>query len=151
MANTVNNAPQQGSPQSKMQAGLNAPSAEVAELRSQVESGQVVLDPGTGQRLQAALSDEVERVAGWAQRVRGLARKAPFGNNMVGEAMADKFQQRAEGDPDSFAATLDQYRKVLTDAHDAVSDAMRRYAQTDQSVADDFGKIERLGGVGGGR
>lgn len=151
MVNTVDGAPQDGQSQLRMRNDLHTKSAEVTELGSQVESGQVVLDPETGKRLQDALSDEAERVAGWLDRVRGLARKAPFGSNVVGEAMAGKFQQRADGDPDSFAATLDQYRKVLSDAHDAVSDAMRRYARTDESMAEEFGKIERLGGFVGGR
>jgi hypothetical protein len=139
MVNTVNDAPR------------NDPSADVAELKTRVASGQVVLDPEAGKQLQAALSDEVDRVSGWLDRVRGLARKAPFGSNVVAEAMAGKFQHRAEGDPDSFAATLDQYRKVLSDAHDAVSGAMQRYARTDESMADEFGRIERLGGLDGRR
>lgn len=115
--------------------------AAADSLRHAVESLDLRLDPEAGEQICAALEDHLATVDEWLSRASNLARHAPLGQNPVGEAMAAKFANRANGDDNSFGAVLKRYREVLEGARDAVSDAMRTYRQADEHAADSFRKL----------
>jgi Arc/MetJ family transcription regulator len=126
----------------RMAVALHASMARIAQLKSDVQAGRVVMDPATGERLRTTLAEQADRATAWRDRARGLARSAPLGRNYVGQSMAGKFQRRADGDQLSFATVLDQYRAGLLDAHAAVDEAMRRYAETEQVHVAGFRRLE---------
>jgi hypothetical protein len=126
----------------RMVVALHASVARIAQLKTDVQAGRVVIDPAAGRELQTALREQADRAEAWRDRARGMARSAPLGRNFVGESMAQKFQRRADGDQLSFATVLDQYRTGLLDAHAAVDEAMRRYAETDQTHEATFRRLE---------
>jgi hypothetical protein len=129
-------------PLTAMTRQMRVLTANVGQLRDQVRSGQLSLDPAAGQEILALLTEQMDQVDGWLQRGQGLARRAPLGANPVGEAMAAKFETRAGGDTDtSFTGVLTPYRQVLQDAHDAVNEAMQKYQAVEQDQADHFQRI----------
>lgn len=97
------------------------------------DRGGLVLDWGAGEQLLSALDECIAATEGQLTKARNLARPAPFGENPVAHAMATKFQQRAEGGRQSLIDSLDAHRASLVDARDAVRDAMRRYADDQES------------------
>jgi hypothetical protein len=102
------------------------------ELGQNISSGKVMLDPATGEELRKLLLEQVEQVDSWLARAGRLARPAPLGANPVSDAMSNKFESRAEGDPLSFVNVMAAYRTVLQDTHDQVSAAITKYEQTDE-------------------
>ncbi|MEU6129466.1 hypothetical protein ABZ805_09870 [Saccharopolyspora sp. NPDC047091] len=124
-----------------VEAKLQASSAAVGTLRRDVEAGRLRLDPAAGRAIQDMLTEQVDQVQDWLNRAVGLGRRAPLGRNPVGEAMAAKFADRGTGDGDSFTEVLQQYRRVLDDAREAVEDAMRRYRADDERAEDEFRRI----------
>jgi hypothetical protein len=107
--------------------------ATVETIREDVAAGRLALDPEAGDRILSMLRDQLARVDTWLRRAQGLARRAPLGENPVGQAMAGKFEHRAGATDDdmSLAGVLVPYRQVLLDAHDAVDQAMRAYQQVE--------------------
>jgi hypothetical protein len=105
---------------------------QAVELAENVKSGKVMLDPATGEELRKLLAEQVEQVDSWLARAGRLARPAPLGANPVGDAMASKFETRAEGDPHSFVNIMSAYRTVLQDTHDQVSAAITKFQQVDE-------------------
>jgi hypothetical protein len=106
-------------------------SGQVIALAQSVGSGQVSLDPETGEQLRKMLVEQTDQVDSWLERAGGLARPALLGSNPVGDAMAGKFEARADGDPLSFVSVMSAYRDVLQQTHDAVIDAIRNFQGVD--------------------
>ncbi|MGP4018688.1 hypothetical protein [Saccharopolyspora sp. 5N708] len=109
----------------------------------QVRSGGIVLEPGVGERLLAALDDYIAMADESLAKARTMSRAAPLGDNPVAHAMAEKFKQRADGGAGSLVDSLDTYLASLTDARDAVQEAMRRYADDQQAQAAELRRIAR--------
>ncbi|MBP2325042.1 flagellar hook-basal body complex protein FliE [Kibdelosporangium banguiense] len=124
-----------------MSKRLSALAANMATLRHDIESGQLTLDPEAGKQIRDMLAKQIDQVDGWLEQARGLARRAPLGENPVGHAMAGKFEQRAGGEGTSFAAVFSSYRQVLQDTDDTVGEAMRLYRETEDRTSDTFKKL----------
>lgn len=107
------------------------------------KAGGILLTPDVGDQLLTALEKQIATVESGLERARNMARPAPFGENVVGHAMADKFQQRADGGPGSLTDSLKSYRTALEEARDSVREAMDRYAESERERAAELG---RLGG-----
>ncbi|MCP2261490.1 hypothetical protein LX15_005216 [Streptoalloteichus tenebrarius] len=114
---------------------------QVEVLRRDIDAGRLALDPAAGEQLRTALREQVDLADAWLERARGMARRVPLGRNPVGQAMAEKFERRAEGTDESCVAVLEQYRQVLEDAHNAVADAMRHYREVEQSHVESFTRL----------
>jgi hypothetical protein len=127
----------------RMSATLVASAVAVGTLRENVESGKLKLDPSAGEEILSMLAEQRDQVDLWLRRAHDLARRAPLGQNPVGEAMADKFVHRASSEGASFSGVLTHYRQVLEDAHDAVGDAMGQYRDLEESTAEAFRKLGR--------
>jgi hypothetical protein len=138
MSETQGTAPTQGASQA-----LARSAAEVGALRENVKSGRLSLDPSAGEQIRSMLAEQMTRVDTWLKQAGNLARQAPLGQNPVGQAMAAKFAQRADSKDDSFTGVLTRYRQVLSDAHDALSDAMRQYRELDDSAAESLRRLAR--------
>ncbi|HEX6343709.1 hypothetical protein [Umezawaea sp.] len=117
---------------------------QAIELRENIKSGKVMLDPVTGEELRKLLREQVEQVDSWLARAGRLARPAPLGANPVSDAMSNKFESRAEGDPLSFVNVMTAYRKVLQDTHDQVSAAITKYQQVDEDHRAALTKLEGI-------
>ncbi|APU16376.1 MULTISPECIES: hypothetical protein [Actinoalloteichus] len=114
---------------------------QVGTLKKDIEAGDLFLDPAAGEEIKTMLQDQMDRVDTWLERANALARRAPFGANPVGEAMALKFEDRAGGEGVSFRSVFTPYREVLQEAHEAVSQAMNLYQQIEQDNVDSFKRI----------
>lgn len=121
---------------------LQASAAAVGTLRTDVAAGRLKLDPAAGREVQELLADQMDQVDAWLRRSDDLGRRAPLGQNPVGEAMAGKFVDRTTSEGDSFTGVLTQYRQVLDEAHDAVAEAMRRYQIADEHAVDMFQNLK---------
>jgi len=117
---------------------------QAIELSENIKSGKVMLDPATGEELRKLLLEQVEQVDSWLARAGRLARPAPLGANPVGDAMASKFEARAEGDPHSFVNVMAAYRTVLQDTHDQVSAAIAKFQQTDEDHRAELTKLQGI-------
>ena len=111
---------------------------KVVVLRENVESGKLVLDPAAGEEILSMLKQQMDQVDSWLSRASGLARRAPFGQHPVGEAMAAKFENTAGGEGTSLAGVLTPYRQVLQDAHDTVGEAMKQYRAVEDNHVESF-------------
>lgn len=109
-------------------------------LNNSVTTGQVTLDPATGEELRKTLREQIDQVDSWLERAGRLARPAPLGANPVGRAMTYKFEHRADGEVHSFVSVMTAYRTVLEQTHEAVSTAIRNYHQVDAESSDDITK-----------
>jgi hypothetical protein len=109
-------------------------------LNNSVTSGQVTLDPATGEDLRKTLREQIDQVDSWLERAGRLARPAPLGANPVGQAMTYKFEHRADGEVHSFVSVMTAYRTVLEQTHEAVSTAIRNYHQVDADASTDITK-----------
>jgi hypothetical protein len=109
-------------------------------LNNSVTTGQVTLDPATGEELRKTLREQIDQVDSWLERAGRLARPAPLGANPVGRAMTYKFEHRADGEVHSFVSVMTAYRIVLEQTHEAVSTAIRNYHQVDADSSDDITK-----------
>ena len=126
-------------PDAQMQRASRGVAESVADagaLRDAVHSSSLRFDPAAGKELRAMLDEHLAKVDEWLNRIGGLARHAPFGQNPVGTAMAAKFADRADGAENSFADVLRGYRDVLRETRDAVDESLRTYREIDDSAAE---------------
>ncbi|HWC80841.1 MAG TPA: hypothetical protein VG756_12860 [Pseudonocardiaceae bacterium] len=114
----------------------------VRQMVSAVQSGDLVIDPATGQQLINAIGDHIDKVGTWQRTAGDLATPMPLGQNWVGQGMSDKFAGRAGGTDNSLSNVLDQYHAVLTDAHHAVSQSMANYRSTDHDIRGEVRKLD---------
>ncbi|WP_447004164.1 hypothetical protein ACRAKI_31695 [Saccharothrix isguenensis] len=110
-------------------------------LQETVNTGQVSLDPVTGEELRKMLVEQMDLVDSWLERAGRLARPAPLGANPVGDRMALKFEARADGDPRSFVAVMTAYREVLQQTHDSVQCAIRNFIAIDEEHGSEFVRL----------
>jgi hypothetical protein len=120
---------------------LSGLAANMATLRHDIESGQLMLDAEEGTRIREMLARQMEQVDGWLAQARSLARRAPLGQNPVGAAMAGKFEERAGGEGTSFAGVFTSYRQVLQDTDDTVAAAVRMYRETEDRTSETFQRL----------
>lgn len=116
---------------------------QVVALKKSVTSGQVTLDPTTGEELRKTLREQIDQVDSWLERAGRLARPAPLGTNPVGQAMTTKFEHRADGEIHSFVGIMTAYRTVLEQTLESVTTAIRNFEQVD---SDGHIEINKLSG-----
>lgn len=65
-----------------------------------------------------------------------MAEPVPMGMNPVGQLMAEKFRDRADGRLASFVGVIEEYREALTQARDAIRLSMRDYHKHEDELAE---------------
>lgn len=108
-----------------------------------IDSGQVSLEPGAGEQLRTVLAEQIDQVDTWLSHANTLSQRAPLGANPVGEAMAAKFELRADGDALSFVSVMTAYRDVLVQTLDAVTSAVHAIEHVDDDSRTTFTDLGR--------
>jgi hypothetical protein len=111
-------------------------------LRDTVSSGQVQLDPTAGEELRRQLQYQIDQVDTWLEQSRsGITRPAPLGANPVGDAMRDKFTDRAAGEQYSFVGVMTAYRTVLEQTRTSVVEAIENFTGLDEETQLELRKL----------
>lgn len=106
---------------------------DAVPLQDTVSSGQVQLDPTAGEELRKQFQAQIDQVDSWLERANtSIARPAPLGANPVGDAMRDKFTQRAEGEQYSFVNVMTAYRTVLEQTKNSIVAAIDNFTRLDE-------------------
>jgi hypothetical protein len=120
---------------------LKSAAVAINQLNENVRDGKVTLDPQTGADLLAALREHGQDVTDWQSRVGELAQPLPLGNNPVANAMGEKFSGRATGQNMALSSVLSTYHDAITDATNAIDEAMQRYADNEQTFSQSFRRL----------
>ncbi len=115
---------------------------DAVPLKDTVSSGQVQLDPTAGEELRKQFQAQIDQVDSWLERANtSIARPAPLGANPVGDAMREKFTQRAEGEPYSFVSVMTAYRAVLEQTKNSIVEAIENFSRLDEDQQAELKKI----------
>lgn len=115
---------------------------DAVPLQDTVSSGQVQLDPTAGEELRKQFQAQIDQVDSWIERANtSIARPAPLGANPVGDAMRDKFTQRAEGEQYSFVNVMTAYRTVLEQTKNSIVAAIENFTRLDEETQAELKKI----------
>ncbi|MBB4687776.1 hypothetical protein [Amycolatopsis jiangsuensis] len=107
-------------------------------FRSAAANGQVGIDPDAAHTVLNKIRTGKDAVEALLNSSGVLAQPPKLGNNPVGNAMAAKFVQRADGGGDSYSSALQNLLGQYQAAEEGIVQAMARYHEIDQSSADPF-------------
>lgn len=113
----------------------NSSYADAAAFREAAAKGQVGLDPDAAQAVLKKIRTGKDAVAALLDNTGFLATSPKLGANPVGEAIANKFAERAAGMNDSYAQALRNLYTQYDEAEHALVEAMSRYDEFDSSTA----------------
>lgn len=116
----------------------NSSVADANAFKSAAVSGQVAVDPEAAQTVLNKIRTGKDSVEALLRSAGVLAEAPKLGANPVGQAMAAKFSQRADGGGDSYAAALQNLYNQYAQAEQGIVTAMAKYQEVDQSAADPF-------------
>ncbi|MFD9700864.1 hypothetical protein [Lentzea sp. NPDC059081] len=106
---------------------------DAVPLKDTVSSGQVQLDPEAGEELRKQFQAQIDQVDSWLERANtSIARPAALGANPVGDAMREKFADRAEGEQYSFVSVMTAYRTVLEQTKNSIVEAIENFTRLDE-------------------
>ena len=114
----------------------NSSSADVAAFRSAAVAGQLGVDPDAAQNVLKKIRAGKDSVENLLRSAGALAEAPKLGANPVGDAIAAKFAERADGGGDSYATALQNLYTQYDQAEQAIVAAMSHYHQIDQDAAD---------------
>lgn len=118
----------------------NSSLADANAFKSAAVNGQVGIDPDAAQTALNKIRTGKDAVEALLRSAGSLAQPPKLGANPVGQAMAEKFVQRADGGGDSYSAALQNLLSQYEAAEQGILTAMARYHEFDQSAADPFRK-----------
>ncbi|EIF00802.1 hypothetical protein [Saccharomonospora glauca] len=113
----------------------NSSYADAAAFRAAAAKGQVGVDPDAAQVVLNKIRSGKDAVAALLDNTGFLAVSPKLGANPVGEAIANKFAERAAGMNDSYAQALRNLYTQYDEAEHAILEAMSRYEDFDTSTA----------------
>lgn len=111
-------------------------SSDAAAFRSAAVNGQLGVDPDAAQNVLKKIRAGKDSVESLLNASGALAEPPKLGANPVGNAIAAKFVQRADGGGDSYTAALQNLFTQYEQAEQGIVEAMRHYQQIDQAAAD---------------
>jgi hypothetical protein len=114
----------------------NSSSADAAAFRNAAANGQLSVDPDAAQIVLNKVRTGKDTVYGLLRDAGALAEAPKLGANPVGQAISEKFSQRADGGGDSYAQALNNLHAQYEWAEQAIVNAMSHYKQTDQATAE---------------
>src|SRR5215217_6702298 len=102
-------------------------SADAAAFRNAAVNGQIGVDPDAAQTVLNKIRTGKDTVAGLLSDAGALAQAPKLGANPVGQAISEKFSQRADGGGDSYVQALRNLHSQYDSAEQAVVAAMSAY------------------------
>ncbi|TNC21105.1 hypothetical protein [Amycolatopsis alkalitolerans] len=114
----------------------NSSYADAAAFRNAAVNGQLGVDPDAAQNVLKKIRAGKDSVENLLSSAGALAEAPKLGANPVGDAIAAKFVQRAEGGGDSYTTALRNLLNQYQQAEQAIVLAMRHYHQIDQAASD---------------
>lgn len=112
--------------------------ADAAAFRAAVVNGQLGVDPDAAQVVLKKIRTGKDSVENLLRNAGALAEPPKLGANPVGDAMATKFSQRADGGGDSYAQALQNLYTQYDQAEQAIVAAMNHYHRMEQEASDAF-------------
>jgi len=110
--------------------------ADTAAFRNAAVAGQLGVDPDAAQNVLKKIRAGKDTVENLLSSAGSLAEAPKLGANPVGNAIAAKFAERADGGGDSYATALQNLFSQYEQAEQAIVAAMSHYHQIDQDAAD---------------
>ncbi|MTD57900.1 hypothetical protein [Amycolatopsis pithecellobii] len=114
----------------------NSSYAGAAAFRNAAASGLLGVDPDAAQNVLKKIRAGKDSVESLLRSAGALAEAPKLGANPVGNAIAAKFAERADGGGDSYTTALQNLYSQYEQAEQAVVEAMRHYHQIDQAASD---------------
>ena len=116
----------------------NGSVADATAFRNAAVAGQVGVDPDAAQAVLNKIRTGKDSVEALLNAAGTLAEPPKLGANPVGQAMAAKFVQRADGGGDSYAAALRNLHSQYEQAEQGILLAMAKYHEVDHASAEPF-------------
>ncbi|MEU6643271.1 hypothetical protein ABZ863_12050 [Saccharomonospora sp. NPDC046836] len=116
----------------------NSSYADAAAFRNAAATGQVGVDPDAAQAVLNKIRTGKDLVEALLGNAASLAAPPRLGANPIGNAIAAKFSERADGGGDSYAQALHNLYTQYEQAEQAIMTAMSRYHEIDQAGAEPF-------------
>lgn len=110
--------------------------ADAAAFRSAAAEGQLGVDPDAAQNVLKKVRAGKDSVENLLRAAGALAEPPKLGANPVGDAIAAKFVQRADGGNDSYTTALQSLYSQYEHAEHAIVLAMSHYHQFEQNASD---------------
>lgn len=114
----------------------NSSYGDAAAFRNAAVGGQLGVDPDAAQNVLKKIRAGKDVVENLINSSGTLAEAPKLGANPVGDAIATKFAERADGGGDSYATALQNLYGQYEQAEQAIVAAMSHYHQIDQDASD---------------
>ncbi|WP_414941930.1 hypothetical protein [Amycolatopsis sp. cmx-11-51] len=119
----------------------NSSLADANAFKNAAAQGQVGIDPDAAQTVLNKIRTGKDAVEALLHRAGDLGQAPKLGNNPVGNAIAAKVANRADGGGDSYAAALQNLYQQYEAAESGIVTAMARYHEIDQTAAEPFRNV----------
>jgi hypothetical protein len=116
----------------------NSSLADANAFKNAAVAGQVGIDPEAAQTVLNKIRTGKDAVEELLNAAGTLAEPPKLGANPVGQAIAAKFVQRADGGGDSYATALRNLYNQYEQAEQGIVLAMARYHEIDHASAEPF-------------
>lgn len=110
--------------------------ADAAAFRAAAVNGELGVDPDAAQAVLKKIRTGKDSVENLLRSASALAEPPRLGANPVGDAIAAKFSQRADGGGDSYAQALRNLFTQYDQAEQAIVAAMNHYERIEQDASD---------------
>ncbi|HET6500938.1 MAG TPA: hypothetical protein VFG87_09280 [Amycolatopsis sp.] len=110
--------------------------ADAAAFKAAAVNGQLGVDPDAAQTVLKKIRTGKDSVENLMRAAGALAEPPKLGANPVGDAIAAKFAQRADGGGDSYALALKNLYAQYDQAEQAIVTAMNQYHRVEQDASD---------------
>ncbi|HWD07299.1 MAG TPA: hypothetical protein VG674_33155 [Amycolatopsis sp.] len=118
----------------------NSSLADANAFKNAAVNGQLGVDPDAAQAVLRKIRTGKDAVEALLNSAGSLANPPKLGANPVGQAMATKFVQRADGGGDSYTSALQNLLSQYQAAEDGIVAAMSRYHEMDHSASSSLNK-----------
>jgi hypothetical protein len=116
----------------------NSSLADANAFKNAAVAGQVGVDPDAAQTVLNKIRTGKDAVENLLNGAGALAQPPQLGANPVGQAIAAKFVERADGGGDSYTAALQNLYSQYEQAEQGIVTAMAKYQEIDQASAAPF-------------
>jgi hypothetical protein len=116
----------------------NSSLADANAFKNAAVAGQVGVDPDAAQTVLNKIRSGKDSVEALLRSAGTLAQPPKLGANPVGQAIAAKFVQRADGGGDSYTAALQNLYHQYEQAEQGIVMAMAKYHEIDEASAAPF-------------